>query len=148
MKRLCLLASDVDGAHRVVEDLRQQGVTEASIYVVAREGTPLGNLPDAGLLGKSDFFPQLQRGIAAGGTIGVIGGLIAMRVAGAVFGGAAVLLFGLIGAGLNGLLAAIFGAGFPNSRLQRFENEIEAGKVLVLVDLQTSAVPAIEDRIK
>jgi hypothetical protein len=148
VKRLCLLSPDVDSAHRVVDDLRQQGVKEANIYVVAREGTPLGDLPDAGVMAESDFYPQLERGLAAGGVIGVIGGLIAMRLAGAVFGGAAVLLFGLIGAGVNGLLAAIFGAGFPNSRLQRFESEIEAGKVLVMVDVPNAEVNALEERLK
>jgi hypothetical protein len=148
MKRLCFLAPDVDSAHRIVADLRRSGFKDEDIYVVAREGTPLGDLPDAGMIAESDFYPQLERGLAAGGAIGVIGGLIAMRVAGAVFGGGAVLLFGLIGAGINGLLAAAFGAGFPNSRLTAFEDEIESGKVLIMVDVPKRRVPEVNERIK
>jgi hypothetical protein len=130
MKRLCFLLPGIESAHGVVDELRAKGIGDADIYVVASEGTELGDLPDAGAIEESDFYPQLKRGLALGGAIGVIGGLVAMRVAGAVFGGGAVLLFGLIGAGLNGLLAATAGASFPNSRLTQFEGAIEAGHVL------------------
>jgi len=42
-----------------------------------REGTELGDLPAAGAIETSDFYPQLKRGLAMGGTIGLIGGLVA-----------------------------------------------------------------------
>ena len=144
MKRLCFLLPDVTSAHAVVDDLRARGIADADIYVVANETTELGDLPDAGAIEKSDFHPQLTRGLATGGAIGVIGGLIAMRVAGAVIGGGAVLMFGLIGAGVNALLAAIAGASFPNSRLTQFENAIREGHVLVMTDVPTSDLASIE----
>ena len=148
MKRLCFLLPDVDTAHGVVDDLRARGIGDADIYVVANDETELGDLPDAGNIEKSDFYPQLARGLATGGTIGVIGGLIAMRVAGAVFGGGAVLLFGLIGAGINALLAAMAGAAFPNSRLTQFEKAIESGSVLVMVNVAEDAVGDIETLVR
>jgi len=144
MKRLCFLLPNVGSAHGVVEELRAKGISDARIHVVANESAELGDLPEAGLVYESDFYPQLERGIAVGGTIGAIGGLVAMRVAGAVFGGGAVLLFGLIGAGVNALLAAIAGAAFPSSRLTQFESAIEAGHVLVMVDVPVKEIPAIE----
>lgn len=96
MKRMCFLLPNVESAHGVVGDLRAGGINDGQIYVVANERTELGDLPEAGLDDTSDFYPQLERGLALGGAIGVLGGLIAMRVAGAVFGGAAVILFGLV----------------------------------------------------
>jgi hypothetical protein len=141
---LCFLLPDADSAHGIVNDLRSGGVEDTDIYVIANEHTELGDLPDAGLIEQSDFYPQLKRGLALGGAIGAIGGLIAMRVAGAVFGGGAVLLFSLIGAGVNGLLAAIAGASFPNSRLTQFEDAIDAGHVLVIVDVPAQRIGAIE----
>jgi len=144
MKRLCFLLPNVSSAHGVVDELRARGIDDTRIHVVANQNTELGDLPEAGIIGESDFYPQLERGLAVGGTIGVIGGLIAMRVAGAVFGGGAVLLFGLIGAGLNALLAAIAGSSFPNSRLTQFESAIESGHVLVMVDVPVTEVSAIE----
>lgn len=148
MKRLCFLLPNAGSAHDVVEDLRGRGIDDGQIYVIANEDTELGDLPEAGLDDTSDFYPQLERGMALGGAIGVIGGLIAMRVAGAVFGGGAVILFGLIGAGMNGILAAIAGAAFPNSRLTEFESAIEAGHVLVIVDLSNEEVPAVTELVK
>ena len=148
MKRLCFLLPDVDTAHGVVDDLRARGIGDADIYVVANDETELGDLPDAGNIEKSDFYPQLARGLATGGTIGVIGGLIAMRVAGAVFGGGAVLLFGLIGAGINALLAAMAGAAFPNSRLTQFEKAIQSGDILVMVNVADDAVEEIDKLVK
>jgi len=148
MKRLCFLLPDIGSTHGIVDDLRAKGIHDSDIYVVAKESTPLGDLPDAGKIEESDFYPQLARGLAMGGTIGLIGGLIAMRFAGAVFGGGAVLLFGLIGAGVNALLAATAGAAFPNSRLTQFEDAIEAGSVLVMVNVTEDAVGEIEKLVK
>lgn len=148
MKRLCFLLPDVDTAHGVVDDLRGRGIGDADIYVVANDKIELGDLPDAGNIEKSDFYPQLVRGLATGGTIGVIGGLVAMRVAGAIFGGGAVLLFGLIGAGINALLAAMAGAAFPNSRLTQFEKAIESGSILVMVNVAETDVEEIDKLVK
>jgi hypothetical protein len=148
MRRLCFLVPNVDSAHAVVGDLRAAGITDANIYVVAREGTLLGDLPEAGDIAQSDFYPQLERGLAMGGAIGLIGGLIAMRVLGAVIGGGAVLLFGLIGAGVSGLLSAIAGASFPSSRLVQFEEEIEAGRLLIMVDATPDQSALVERIVK
>jgi len=147
MRRLCFLLPDIGSTHGIVDDLRNEGIKDADIYVIANQEAKLGDLPDAGLIEKSDFYPQLMRGLAVGGGIGLIGGLIAMRVAGAIFGGGAVLLFGLIGAGVNALLAAMAGAAFPNSRLTQFEHAIEAGHVLVMVDVPVARIDTIKTLI-
>jgi hypothetical protein len=148
MRRLCVLVPDVDSARALVDDLHAVGVADANLWVVGPEGTLLGDLPDAGIIEKSDFYPQLERGLAMGAAVGVIGSLVAMRVAGVVLGGAAVVLFGLVGAGVNGLLSAIAGASFANSRLTQFEKDIAAGCVLIMVDTPPDRVAEIERVIK
>ena len=148
MRRFCFLLPDVASAHGIVDDLRGEGINDADIFVVANESTDLGDLPDAGEIEKSDFYPQLKRGLALGGAIGVIGGLVAMRVAGAVIGGGAVVLFGLVGAGVNALLAAIAGASFSNSRLAEFEAAVQAGHVLVMVDVPPARIDEIEGLVR
>jgi hypothetical protein len=148
MRRLCFLVPDVESAHGVVGDLRAAGISDANIYVIAREGTPLGDLPEAGEIAASDFYPQLERGLAMGGAIGVVGGLIAMRALGAVIGGGAVLLFGLIGAGVSGVLSAIAGASFPSSRLVQFEEAIATGRLLIMVDATHDQVSVVERIVK
>ena len=68
MRRLCFLVPDVKSAHGVVDDPRAKGIADSNLYVIAREGTPLGDLPDAGLIETSDFYSELKRGLAVGGT--------------------------------------------------------------------------------
>jgi hypothetical protein len=148
MKRLCFLVPDIASAHGVVDDLRAAGFPDADIFVVSKDDAGLGDMPAAGSIEESDFYPQLTRGLAAGGVVGAIGGLIAVRLAGLALGGGAIVLFGLIGAGLNGLLAASAGAAFPNSRLHEFEDAIEAGHVLIMVNVPKSEIERTETLIR
>jgi hypothetical protein len=149
MKRLCFLSPDVDHARQVVGDLKNMGVTEKHIYVLAKYGVDIGNLPDAGPT-SGDFLPAYERGLTLGGTAGVIAGLTALAFppAGIVVGGGLVLLVGLWGAGIGGILSGIAGAAFSNSRLESFESAIEAGQVLVMVDVPNNEVETFERTIK
>jgi len=112
MKRLCLLSPDVEHARGVVRDLKEAGFAEKHIYAIAKSGTMLEGLPDAGPE-ADDFLPAFERGIALGGA--------------------------------TGLLA---GAAFPNSRLKSFEKEIEAGKILVMVDVLRNQLDEVTDMIE
>ena len=149
MRRICLLSPDVEHAHRLVKDLMANGIPEHHIHVIAREGTPMEDLPDAGPE-QDDFLPAYERGVAIGGAGGLLAGLFALAVppSGLVIGGGAVILFGLYGAGLGGLLTAISGAAYPNSRLERFEEQIEQGKLLVMADIPRRQVEHFEELIK
>ncbi|HEY7776224.1 MAG TPA: DUF1269 domain-containing protein, partial [Kineobactrum sp.] len=48
MKRLCFLSPDVEHTRKVVDDLKNNGVPEKHIYVVARHDIQLEDMPDAG----------------------------------------------------------------------------------------------------
>jgi hypothetical protein len=144
MKRLCFLSPDTTHAEAVVRDLRDFGIEERHISVLARSGTPLNGLPDAGPE-SDDFFPAFERGVALGGAAGLFLGLVAVafRVSGLVVGGGAVLLIGLMGASLGGLLTGMAGAAFPNSRLRTFAAALEEGKILDTVDVPKDHVSQV-----
>ncbi len=148
MKRLCFVSPDLGHAHHVVNELKGDGIEERHIYVVAREGMDLEGLPDAGPE-NDDFLPAYERGIAVGGTGGLLAGLFALSVPGApVIGGGTALLFGLYGAGLGGLLTGIAGASFSSTRLRKFREEIESGKLLVMADVPADRVDHFEELIR
>lgn len=136
MKRLCFLSPDVDHAQKVVQDLRDDGVEERHIYVIAGPDTPLMNLPDSGT-DDNDFIPAFERGVSMGGAAGLLFGLgaLAFPPAGFVIGGGGVLLIGMMSASLGGLLSGMAGAAYPSTRLSAFEQEIRSGKILVMVDI-------------
>ena len=137
MKRLCFLSPDLEHARKVVADLRNNGIEEQHIYVLARHGVDMEDLPDAGPE-ADDFMAGYKRGLTLGGSAGVLAGLTALAFppAGIVIGGGFVLLTGL------------FGAAFPSSRLQEFEQAIEDGNILIMVDVPASEVGVFETLIK
>lgn len=149
MKRLCFLSPDVDHAHQVVDDLKSNGISEKHIYVLAKYGVDLEDLPDAGP-DSDDFLPAYKRGLELGGTAGVLVGLAALAFppSGIVVGGGLVLLVGLWTAGIGGILTGISGGSYSNSKLESFESAIEAGQVLVMADVPKKDVAKYEGIIQ
>lgn len=148
MKRICFLSPDIEHTQRVVSDLNNNGIPEKHIYVVARHDIELGSLPDAGPE-DDDFLPAYERGVAMGGTAGLIAGLLAIAFppAGLVLGGGAALLITLFGAGVGGILTGLAGAAFSNSRLEKFGQAIQDGKLLVMADVPKDEVERYQDMI-
>lgn len=110
---------------------------------------PLEDLPDGGPE-DDDFLPAFERGITFGGATGVFAGLLALAFppSNIVLGGGAVLVIGLMGASLGGLLTAMAGAAFSNSRLKAFEEDIGAGKILVMVDVSVDRLTQVNSLIR
>lgn len=145
MKRLCFLSPDIDHARQVVSDFKNNNIPEKHIYVLAKYGVDLEDLPDAGPE-SDDFLNAYKRGIEIGGTAGLLAGIAALAFppGGIVVGGGLVLLVGLWGAGIGGLLTGIAGAAFPSSRLQLFEQAIDDGQILIMVDVPKDEVEKYE----
>ena len=149
MKRLCFLSPDVVHGRQVVDDLKDNGIPEQHIYVLAKFGVDIEDLPDGGPE-SDDFLPAYRRGLELGGATGLLLGLSALALppAGMVVGGGLVLLVGLWGAGIGGLLTGIAGGSFSSSRLKSFESAIEQGQILVMADVPENAVEKFQGIIK
>jgi hypothetical protein len=146
MRRIYFLAPDIACAKAIVNDLLLARIEERRIHVLAKEGTPLEDLPEAKLVQRSDLIPALERGAAAGGLTGLLAGLIAVTFppAGLVLGGAAVLGITLFGTGFGAWMSSMVGVGIPSSRLTQFETAIAGGDVLLMVDVSRDRVEEIE----
>ena len=68
--------------------------------------------------------------------------------AGVVLGGATVLWTALAGAGIGAWLSGLIGLDFPDQRLLKFEDAINQGEVLMLVDVVEDCVQEIEGLVK
>lgn len=146
MRRLYFMVPSIDTAKTVVDELLLARVDEHHIHVVAKEGTPLGDLPEANLLQKSDFIPAMERGLAVGGITGVLAGIAAVTFppAGLVLGGGAILGTSLAGAGFGAWISGMIGMDVPNSQIEKFESAIEEGEILMMVDIPKTRVEEIE----
>ena len=144
------MVPNIDTANTVVDELLLKRVDEQHIHVVAREGTPMGDLPEANLLQKSDFIPAMERGLAVGGITGVLAGIAAVTFppAGLVLGGGAILGTSLAGAGIGAWISGMIGMDVPNSQIEKFEEAIETGEVLMMIDVPKTRVEEIEALIQ
>lgn len=147
MKRLYFLAPDIDVAHAIVQDLLLARVSEKHIHIIAKDKHLLEqkSLPAAGLLQESDVVPAMEKGVAVGGATGLVAGLMAVTFppAGLVLGGGAILFTALLGAGFGAAVAPMIGISIPNSQLSEYEDAVQRGEILFLVDVPKDRVDEI-----
>ncbi|SFW17297.1 DUF1269 domain-containing protein [Nitrosovibrio sp. Nv17] len=150
MRRIYFLVPDIDTTRRIVDELLLARIEERHIHVIAKRGVPLEDLPEASLMQKSDFIPAVERGLALGGSAGILAGLVALSIppAAAVVAGGVLLASTVAGAGVGAWAGGLIGISTASSRIRQFEAAIEAGQLLVLADVPKSRVEEIEGAIK
>lgn len=149
LKRLYFLVPDVATARKIVDELLLARIPYEHIHVLASADTPLEDLPEAGVAQRTDLVPAMERGLAVGGTAGALAGLVALAFppAGPIAAGGALLFGALGGAGFGAWVSAMIGVSLPNSRLMRFEEAINEGRILMMVDVPKMRAEEFEDLI-
>ncbi|MEE9423699.1 MAG: DUF1269 domain-containing protein [Methylococcales bacterium] len=137
MSRIYFLAPDVDITHKIVDELRANSVEEDNIHIIARRGTPLQDLPESSPLQKSDIIPAMERALAIGGTSGCVftdwSGFGRSRFAGQYAGRA----------GVGTWLGGMVGLNVWNTQLKPYEDAVEKGELLILLDIPNSRIGEI-----
>lgn len=152
MRRLYFLVPTVESATQIVDELLLARIEERHIHIAAKDHHMLeeANLPEANLLQESDFIPALERGLTVGGATGLVAGIVAVTFppAGLVLGGGAILAASLAGAGVGAWVSSMIGADAPNTQLKEFENAIQQGQLLMMLDVPTARVDEIIELVK
>jgi len=150
MRRIYFLVPDVSTTKRIVDELLLARIDDRHIHVIAKSGTPMEDLPEANLFQKSDFIPAVERGLALGGSVGILAGLVAITLPASapMLAGGVLLMATLSGAGIGAWAGGMIGVSVGNTRIKQFEDAIEAGQLLLLADVPKSRVEEIEERIK
>jgi len=136
-RRLYFMLPDVEDAHVMMDEMLLARVNADHIHFLAREGTDMGDLPEASITERTDFIDGWEIGMGLGTLLGLVAGILATIIPPWPFDDAfprigilVCMLVGLIG---GGLWTAIVASAIPNVRLQRFLPDIESGKVLMMV---------------
>jgi hypothetical protein len=131
---------DVDAAEAAVNALRQAGVPHDDISLIARHDVENLEIPDEEQDHGDDFGHGGMKGVLAGGGSGLLVGLVAIAVPalGLTLAGAAAMT--LVGAAVGGWVGMLTGTAEPSPVRRRFEAEIDAGRVLVIVDGQAETL--------
>lgn len=152
MRRLYFLVPDIKSASAIVDELLLARIEERKIHIAAKDHHALheAHLPEANLLQETDFIPAVEKGLSVGGGTGILAGLVAMTFppAGLVIGGGAILGLGLFGAGFGAWMSGMIGVNIENSQLKEFEKAIEAGQLLLMVDVPVTRVDEITGLVK
>lgn len=148
-RRLYFMVPDTRSARQIHDALLLARIEDGHIHVLARDGVPLAGLHEASILQKSDFIHGAETGLAVGGGIGIIAGLVAVFFppAGIDLQLVTILLTALIGAAFGAWVASMVASSIPNSRLKSFESAIAAGHILMMVDVPPGRVDEIRQLI-
>ena len=149
-KRLYFMLPDAQLCGRIVAELKDAGIPERHMHAIAGITHTLEGLPRASVLQKSEFIHGLEAGLGFGGAAGFLGGLLAITFppAGLILGGAAVVATTLAGAGFGALISGLVASDMPNHTIEKFAREIEAGKILLLVDVPRKQTETFIELIK
>lgn len=135
MRRIYFLSPNLEVTHKIVDELRTLNIEDWHIHVLAKRDTPLENLPEANELQKTDFIAAVERGAALGASTGLLAGLVGLRFAGFAIAGAPILGVLFFGGTVGAIMSGLIGLRVGNSKVKKYEEAIENGEILVMVDI-------------
>ena len=147
--RMYVTLPDLASARQLANDLLLARVEDRHMHFLARRGTDLGELHEANYLQKTDAVHGAFTGLVIGGVVGVIVGVLLLYFppGGASIQLAAVLVAALVGAALGVWMAGMMGLQVPNTQLKGFEQEIQEGKILLMLDVPASRYEEVRNVI-
>src|SRR5690349_23011267 len=140
---------DLASARKLANDLLLARIEDRHMHFLARRGTNLGELHEASYLQKTDAVHGAFTGLVIGGVVGVLVGLLLVYFppGGASVQLVAVLIAAVVGAFLGIWIAAMMGLQVPNTQLKGFEQELQEGKVLLMLDVPAGRYDEIRQEI-
>jgi uncharacterized membrane protein len=127
-------------AVKAIESLKRQGYSSDDISIVARNKDDAAAVSDAtGTKAPEGMATGAATGGLLGGAAGLLAGLGLLAIPGigpilAAGPIAATLTGAAVGAGTGGLVGGLIGLGIPEEEANRYNNYVDEGNILVLVD--------------
>lgn len=148
-RRLYFLLPDVDSARNMLNEMLLARIEARYIHFLGRRGELPADLPEAGVLQKTDFVHAAQLGMVLGGLLGAAAGAMfllfppdGMQVRLGV-----VLAGSLCGAAFGTWTASLAGAALPNSKLKGLHDDVERGRILMIIDVPMRRTDEISELV-
>lgn len=144
-ERQFFFASDFDSAQKIIADLKDFGIGEEDLHVIANDEVVLEPLPEPDIVHRSDIVDAAKRGAAAGGAMGLLGGIVAVTAppVGLTLGGGAILAGAALGTALGTWFSTLVGVSVPNQDVEDYRHRIERGELMVIVDCEPEQQPRL-----
>lgn len=139
MHNLYCLAPDMESTKSVISELKDLGISENNIYVVAKDHQAVQreHLHEAELDDTTDLYNAFKRGLMIGGGLGMLSGLVlALMIPENIISGyQAVILIALLGAALGAWVSAMIGVSVIQPNVEKYEQAIDEGSLLIMADV-------------
>jgi hypothetical protein len=145
--RAVFSAKDLAMASACIRAARAAGVADDDISLVVRSDMS-EMVPDDRKIVEGDFYPAAVRGVLGGGALGLVLGLTAVAIPplGVTLAGSLAMAVG--GGLLGGWSMALAGSAIDGPIRRKFEDEIEQGRVLVVIDATDECLDAAKRAIE
>ncbi|HEX7815109.1 hypothetical protein [Dyella sp.] len=139
---------DISSANAAMAAARQHGVPDDDISLIARSDIELEAVPDDRRVVDGDFYPAALRGVTWGGAAGLLAGLLAVVVTPIGLTLAGVAATTVAGAAVGTWTSALAGSAVPDPVRRKFEDEIEQGHILVVLDGEKDVLDLADSAIR
>jgi len=148
-RRLYFIIPNASRTREVINELLLAQIEIRHIHVLAHRDMDMSGLHEASFLQKTDIVHGAEIGMVVGGAVGILAGaiMVAFPVEGMNLQLGAILLTALLGAVFGAWVSSLIGISTPNVRLKQFEPAIEAGELLLIVDVPKSRINEISEYI-
>jgi hypothetical protein len=140
MRRLYYIVDDIDTTNAISECLHQEGITDWNFHVLAKDASGLyrHNLHSALPLHRHDTVRFGERGALIGAVLSFGFGMMfyLLQLLPWHFDRFWVVLTVLAGVFLGALQGSVTGSRRENYKIEDFHSDIEAGRLLVMVDVR------------
>ena len=145
MKRYIYAFDTIDAACSAVAQLRENGVDDRYISLIARRNIETQSTQDRLVDVAVDLIPNFGWGAVVGATAGLWVGIVAMLVLplDAVIGSSMLVTFLTCGAILGAWISTPIGPRVLEDGPRALEEEVEAGRTLLVVDSETAGEAAL-----
>jgi len=149
-RRLYFVLPDLACAIRTANDLLLARIDDKYMHFVGRDGMSLGELHAATVAQTSDLRQSLQLGAG----IGLVGGLLLgtylmiLPPDGLDLGVGTLIGCTIFGGMFGSWASTLIGLSVPNKRLEPFKREVDAGKILLLVDVAPERVEEVHKLVQ
>ncbi len=151
-RRLFFVLPDVETSRKVEEELLLARIEEKRMHFLGKRGTDMKDLPVATHAQKTGLIRGLFIGLLAGALTGALAGMyiylnpdaVGMQVQPYIIFICAVV-GAIAGAWISGPL---IGASAPNAELEEYQQALQKGRILLMVDVPAKRVEEIRKIVK
>ncbi len=145
--RQVFCAHDYATAQAAMRAARTAGADDEDISLIARSDIEMDRLPHERIDVSNDMLPSALRGAALGAVLGTIGALLAWLIPAVEMNPDAGIVIVLVGTVVGAWSAALIGTTVPSHVRRKFEREIDAGNILVVVDDRSEHEAVVRDAV-